>query len=171
MFDSDVIYRLPLYIVFGIVNEFLFTAIADLIHPGFVKSWNVFGATPTKEQPSWRVPGRDTRAVGYSFLWMIPIYMLLAFLEPMQQVTGDWPWWLRGTVYVLMLWVVEFTMGALIQKISGRDPWDYSMSKFQFKGHIRWDFFPLWFAFMLTAEWMSGKFVALTPAIKEVFFP
>ncbi len=170
MFEPDIFYRLPLYVIFGIVSEFFFTAIADLINPQFVKSWNVFADKPSKSPPDWRVSGRDPRGVGYSFLWMIPIYMLLAFLEPLAPLLASWPMWVRGIIYVLMLWVVEYTAGALIKKISGRDPWDYSMSRFQFHGHVRFDFFPLWFCFMLIAEWMSQKFIELTPAVKTIFF-
>ena len=154
-------YRIPLYIIYGLVSELLFTAIADLINPNFLKSWNVFG-----KEKSIR---RDVTAIGYSFLWMIPIYPLLAFIEPMHELMKDFPIFIRGLIYVLALWIVEYVSGWLIKKISGRCPWDYSASRWNVGGFIRIDFLPVWFVFILTAEWLSEKFILLTPAIKQVF--
>ncbi len=165
MFYPDLWVRMPLYIALGIVTEVLFTGIADLIHPHFLQSWN---AKDLEKRPP-TVVRRDPRAMGYTFLWMIPIYMLLAFLEPVSLALSDVPWVIRGVIYVIGLWIVEYTAGALIKKLVGHDPWDYSYSRFSFHGHIRWDFAPLWFVFTLTAEYMSHKFVQLTPAIKNLF--
>lgn len=162
-------YRIVLYIIFGIVSEFLFTATADLIHPQFVKSWNVHGKESVTTPPSWRITGRDPRGLGYSFLWMLPIYALLIFIEPLKESLKDIPFLLRGILYVLILWGVEYCTGFLIKKITGRCPWDYSASKTNIHGYIRLDFFPLWYAFVLIAEWMSTKFVELTPAIEKIF--
>jgi len=174
LFDPGIAIRLPLYIVLGIVCEFLFTAVCDLVNPSFLKSWNVWQRqavalrTPSAKAPLWRLPGRDPRAVGYSFLWMIPIYGLLIFIEPMRVVLAPLPFYGRGVIYVIALWIVEYVGGWFIKKISGRCPWDYSASKFNLHGYLRWDFFPFWFVFTLLVEWLSGKFIALTPAIKAV---
>ncbi|MBI4410860.1 MAG: hypothetical protein HY541_00045 [Deltaproteobacteria bacterium] len=169
LFSNDWPIRLPLYIIFGIVCEFLFTSTADLIKPNFVKSWNVVADKATVSPPDWRLRGRDPRLMGYSFLWMIPIYALLIFIEPAGRLLSPLPFYLRGIIYVIALWIVEYTTGFLIKKISGRCPWDYSASRFNLHGYIRWDFFPFWFVFMLSAEWLSSKFVLLTPAIKALF--
>lgn len=169
IFPPDWPIRIPLYIILGIVCEFLFTSVADLVNPRFVKSWNVVSDRPSKTSPLWRVRGRDPRCVGYSFLWMIPIYALLIFIEPASRILASLPFYLRGVIYVVVLWVVEYATGWLIKKISGRCPWDYSVSRFNLHGYLRWDFFPFWFVFILLAEWMSHRFILLTPTIKEVF--
>lgn len=161
LFQSGILYRLPLYILYGLTAEFLFTALADLINPSFLKSWNVFSKPPTKQY--------DPKAIGYSFLWMLPIYALLVFIEPASVLMKNFPWAVRGILYVLALWLIEYASGWLIKKISGKCPWDYSASRWNLGGFIRLDFFPIWFVFMLTAEWLSRKFILLTPALKQVF--
>lgn len=166
----DWLYRIPFYIIYGLVCEVLFTAICDLISPKFIKSWNVFGKESSARSPSWRFDGRDPRAVGYSFLWMIPIYGLLVFMEPVSRGLSPLPWPVRGMIYVLVLWIMEYLTGFLIKKISGFCPWDYSASRFNLHGYVRFDFFPFWFAFMMMAEGLSRKLILLTPALKEVFF-
>ena len=171
IFEPGWQYRLPLYVILGIVCEVLFTATTNLINPKFLKSWNVFGREFFAESPHWRLSGRDPRAVGYSFLWMIPIYALLIFIEPWSQILSEVPFFLRGSFYVLIVWIAEYSGGFLIKAITGRCPWDYSHARWNFHGFIRWDFFPFWFVFMLLAEWFSRKFILLTPAIEHVFAP
>lgn len=165
----DWVYRIPFYIAYGLVCEVLFTAICDLVNPRFVKSWNVFAKENSANPPLWRLNGRDPRAVGYSFLWMIPIYGLLVLMEPLSQALSPLAWPFRGIIYVILLWVVEYATGFLIKKISGRCPWDYSASRFNLHGYVRFDFFPFWFMFMITAEWLSGKLILLTPALQGLW--
>ena len=169
MFEPGLLYRLPFYIAFGLCCEFLFTAMMDWISPSFLKSWNVFGKEEAKERPSWKYPGRDPRLMGYSFLWMLPIYALLIFMEPLSFYLKPLPWFIRGVIYVFLLWIVEYLSGWLIRRITGRIPWDYSLARFHLHGVIRFDFFPFWFVFMLVAEWWSGKLIVLTPALQSVF--
>ncbi len=167
LFYPDPLIRLPLYAAFGLVAEILFTGIMDLVYPRFLSSWRV-------KQPFGKaaeVVGRDSRAVGYTFLWMIPIYMALILIEPLSQWVAGWSWFFRGLVYLGFLWIGEYISGVLIKKISGVNPWDYSYSKYSVGGYIRWDFAPLWFGFGLLVEFMSQKFVALTPAIRAVLVP
>lgn len=166
-FAPDILIRLPLYIAFGIVTEVLFTAIWDLINPKFLHSWNV--KHPHHHHKEKRRPTtikRDPRAMGYTFLWMIPIYSLLIFLEPLLPMIDGWPLVLRGLLYMSSIWMVEYIAGILIQKMIGHIPWDYWYSKYSLHGHIRWDFGPFWFSFGLLAEFFSKKLILLTPAIK-----
>lgn len=164
-FYPDIAVRLPLYIAFGLVTEILFTGISDLIWPTFLQSWRVKNLMPDPPIPE----RRDPRAVGYTFLWMIPIYALLAFVEPMSRWMADMAWFVRGMAYLVFIWLCEYFTGMLIKKITGHCPWDYSYSKFSFQGYIRWDFAPLWFIFGLIVEFFSEKFVLLTPSIRTIF--
>ena len=50
---------------------------------------------------------------------------------------------LRG-VYTTLIYLTEFLTGSLLKKY-GACPWDYSKSKFNIKGVIRFDYAPLWF--------------------------
>lgn len=168
LFEPGVVLRIPLYIITGITCEFFFTGLANLVYPSFLKSWNVFGREFSAMPPAW-YDTRDGRAVGYSFLWMIPIYSLLILMEPLFQWLNPLHWSMRGVIYALMLWAVEYSTGWFIEKIIGRCPWDYRFSRTNIHGYIRLDFFLFWVGFMLLAEWLSGKFILLTPALKELF--
>jgi hypothetical protein len=165
LFAPDPWVRLPLYSALGLLTEVLFTGITDLIYPNFLQSWNVKNLDGHKPN-SVR---RDPRAVGYTFLWMVPIYATLIVIEPLSQWLQDVPMLARGLIYLALFWIGEYFSGALIKKISGYNPWDYSYSRFSVHGHIRWDFGPLWYGFTLMLEYFSHKFIALTPAVKAVF--
>ncbi len=170
-FAPDAWLRIPIYVAFGIVSEVLFTAIWDLIHPGFIHSWSAKGdhRTPkSKRRPSSL--SRDPRAMGYTFLWMVPIYMALVFMEPLSASIDGWPLVLRGLLYLGLIWTIEYIGGWLIEKATGHIPWDYWYSKYSLHGHIRWDFALFWFIFGLLAESLSKKLILLTPAIKSAFF-
>ncbi|EKD41922.1 MAG: putative membrane protein [uncultured bacterium] len=167
LFQSGLEYRIPIYIAFGLVCEVLFTGIYDLARPDFLKSWNVFSNLPQANIPDWR-KCRDVRAVGYTFLWMLPIYALLCLVEPLVLVLAPFPFYVRGLIYALCVWVFEYVGGWLMKKISGQIPWDYSLSKTQIHGLIRLDFLPYWFAFGLSAEWLVKKMLILTPYLKQV---
>jgi uncharacterized membrane protein len=83
---------------------------------------------------------------------MFPVYGLAAFLfEPLHDALRSLVWPIRGLLYVVGFYAVEFTTGWLLKLITGKCPWDYSSSKYHFHGFIRWDYAPLWifFCFML----------------------
>lgn len=167
---SDPWLRFPIYALFGWLCEVVYTAICDLINPSFLASWNVHSKGPsTSIKPEWVVKGRDSRLVGYTFLWMFPIYGCMVFFEPLVLIMKAWPWFLRGIVYMLLVWIAEYVSGWIIKKITGRCPWDYSASRFSFHGYIRWDFAPVWFGFGFLFEYVYPRLLALTPHIKNVF--
>jgi len=168
--NSDPWIRFPLYACIGWLTEILFTAIADLINPQFLCSWNTrLASLPTSEKPGWVVAGRDPRAVGYTFLWMFPIYGGMVFLEPIHLAMVSLPWFVRGIVYVLLIWFAEFVGGWILEKIIGRCPWNYAYSRYSFCGYIRWDFAPLWFAFGFVFEYLQPRLLALTPHLRAIF--
>ena len=152
---------MALYIIIGIVSEVLFTALCDLCNPQFLASWNVHQASPRAS--------RNPRAVGYTFLWMLPIYACLILIEPVSQSIAPLFWFWRGLIYMSILFGVEFVTGGLIQFFTGKCPWDYRASKFSVCGWIRLDFAPVWFGFGMFIEWLSPKLIALTPAISALF--
>ncbi len=168
--SSDPWVRFPLYACIGWMAEVLYTALCDLINPYFLCSWNVHGKGPmSRVRPDWRWEGRDSHCTGYTSLWMLPIYGCLIFLEPISLLMAAWPWFLRGLVYMGLIWLMEFWSGWLIKKITGHCPWDYSYSPYSFHGYIRWDFAPMWFAFGFIFEYLYPRLLALTPHIKDIF--
>lgn len=87
---------------------------------------------------------RDFQLKGTTSLWMFPIYGCAAFLRPLYRITHKMWLPLRGSLYALLIFLGEFTSGALLAKKSF-EPWDYSRHRFRIGHHIRLDFFPNWF--------------------------
>lgn len=101
----------------------------------------------------FRSKGKDWSFFGKSYLWMLPIYGLAAFLfEPAHDAMRQLPWPIRGVIYAIGLFIVEFITGWLLRVTTGKCPWDYSHAKYNFKGLIRWDYAPVWFGFCLVLE-------------------
>jgi uncharacterized membrane protein len=136
--------RFVLYGLGGWCGEIVFTALTDSL------------------------PRRDWRLVGTSYLWMFPIYGLLAILyEPAHELIREVPLLGRVVVWSIGFTVVEWLTGWLIARFTGRCPWDYSNKRFAINPYIRWDFFPVWAIIGLALEPVHDFLVRLTPAIES----
>ncbi len=117
------------------------------------------------------VAGRrpDVRLAGRTYLWMFPIYAFggLAF-EVAFSFLQVWPWLVRGTVYMLGCFAVEYAAGWAIRRMVGSVPWDYSQARWNVHDLIRLDYAPAWFAFGLLLEVVSRIVGACEPAIRGV---
>lgn len=120
-----------LFILFGILGifgEVLFTAITDLVKK------------------------RSLRLQGFSFIWMFPIYGLIALLfEPVANLVAGLPWIVRGLVYMFAIYLVEYVSGALLKKLTGGHIWQYT-GKYNLHGHIQLAHAPVWFCIGLLIE-------------------
>jgi uncharacterized membrane protein len=95
----------------------------------------------------------DVRLAGTTYLWMFPIYGLAVFLEPLHNKIRTWPWYMRGLVWLLVIWSIEYATGGLIRAVTGNSPWDYTGStRWHLSGLIRLDMAPVWFATGLLFE-------------------
>jgi len=95
----------------------------------------------------------DITLRGYSYLWMPFIWGTGTILvERVGQRVKDYKWYLRGSVYALVCFGVEYAAGILLYLLTHRIPWDYSKSMFSVNGAIRLDYFPFWFLAGLAAE-------------------
>jgi len=115
------------------------------------------------------VPQRDWRLAGKSYLWMFPVYGLLAPLyEPLHDVIRDLPVLARAVIWSLGFTGVELVSGWLIERAVGRCPWDYvaARARFAINPYIRWDYFPLWAMVGVGLEPAHDFLVRLTPAIE-----
>jgi uncharacterized membrane protein len=111
---------------------------------------------------------RDWRLTGTTYLWMFPIYGLLVVLyEPVHDLIRDYPFIVRAIIWSLGFTAVELTTGWLIERLTGRCPWDYSGKRFAINAYIRWDFFVVWAIIGLALEPVHDFLVRLTPAIEE----
>lgn len=94
----------------------------------------------------------DVRLRGWTYIWMFPIYGLAVFLEPIHNRIKDWPIAVRGSVYTILIFFVEYTSGWLLKLMTGVCPWDYSGCRFSINGFIRLDYAPAWFTAGLLFE-------------------
>lgn len=94
----------------------------------------------------------DVKLVGRTYIWMFYIYGLAIFLEPVHDRIRSWPLLLRGGVYTVLIFAIEYSTGFALRKILGVCPWDYSSSRFSVNGLIRLDYAPTWFTAGLLFE-------------------
>jgi len=115
------------------------------------------------------LPPTDWRLVGKTYLWMFPIYGGCAvLLQNLVPVLEPYHWVLRGLVWIVVIFVFEFTTGGLVRALAGVCPWDYSAARLSFCGLIRWDYAPLWFVLGLAFERLSRVVASITPGVSEV---
>lgn len=113
---------------------------------------------------------KDLTLTGKTYLWMFPIYGLIAPLyEPVHNHIRDLNVVWRALIWSVGFTCVEWASGWIISKFIGRCPWDYRDKRFHINAYIRWDFFPLWAAVGLLMEPVHDYLVQLTPAIQSLF--
>jgi uncharacterized membrane protein len=87
----------------------------------------------------------DRTATGKTYLWMHPIYGFTALsLELTHDVLATVPWLVRIAAYLMVIYVAEFTSGALLRALIGRCPWDYGTRGVNLLGLVRLDYAPFW---------------------------
>ncbi len=98
---------------------------------------------------------KDCRLLGRTSLWMFPVYGMVVCFEPLCDLLFGLPIVVRGGIYTVCYFTVEYLSGWWFKKILGRCPWDYSDSPWNIHGLIRLDYAPLWFAAGLFFETLS----------------
>lgn len=73
-------------------------------------------------------------------------------VEPIHNALRHHPWPLRGLVWMVLIFVIEFLSGWLLRRLTGRCPWDYACVSTNIHGLVRLDYAPLWFIFGLLLE-------------------
>lgn len=90
---------------------------------------------------------------GFSYLWMFPIYGSAVILEPVHEHIRVLPWYIRGIIWMMVIFSIEYVSGWLIRQSIGTVPWDYSgSSPYALSGLIRLDYAPVWFGVGLLFE-------------------
>ena len=118
----------------GITTEIFFTAISTVVE-----------SMLNNEQISWRL-------LGFSYIWMFPIYGLIAFLAPI--VFGfleKYPLFLRLFLAAIVIFVVEFITGFLLDQLTGSCPWEYKHG-YHVMGYIQLEYLPAWMLFVFIIE-------------------
>ena len=133
--------RALVYGVVGVATEVVFT-----------------GARDSVLRRSWRLQ-------GHSYVWMVPIYGLAAFLfEPAHDAVRSWDWWRRAAVYSVGIMGVEYGVGMGLRRTVGSVPWDYTdHSRWSLPGGAtRLDYAPLWGLAGLALEHMHDVMCDVT---------
>jgi uncharacterized membrane protein len=74
---------------------------------------------------------------------------------------------MRGALYMIGFFAIEYFSGWLLKRLTGSCPWDYAAwSRFSVHGYIRLDYAPIWFSIGLALELTHDFLVRLTPAIQ-----
>ena len=87
---------------------------------------------------------RNFKLTATTSIWMFFIYGLAAFAEPICDALIKMPLLMRGGVYTVCIFLVEYIAGICLKKVK-ICPWDYNGCRFAVKGVIRLDFAPAWF--------------------------
>lgn len=99
--------------------------------------------------------GGDLRLEGYSNLWMFFIYGSAVFLEPIHDIIRNWSWPVRGFLWVVIIWGMEYTSGFLLVKTLGVYPWFYE-GPMAVEGIVNLALAPAWFIAGLLFERVHG---------------
>jgi len=85
----------------------------------------------------------DFKMTSRTSVWMFFIYGAGALFGPVIDLLLGLPLIVRGLIYVLCIYSIEFATGYTMQRFDAC-PWDYSDAKLNVMGIIRWDYAPLW---------------------------
>lgn len=103
----------------------------------------------------------DVKLSGHTTIWMFFIYGLAVFLEPVHNILREKSVILRGGVYVILIFIIEYSTGFFLKMLIGICPWDYSNSPFSVNGIIRIDYAPVWFAAGMLFEKLHDALVKI----------
>ncbi|MBU5307633.1 putative ABC transporter permease [Clostridioides mangenotii] len=87
---------------------------------------------------------KDYKMTATTSIWMFFIYGMVVFFEPVCDLLAGLPIIIRGGVYVLCIFGIEYLTGGFLRRL-GTCPWDYTGSRFSINGLIRLDYAPAWF--------------------------
>ena len=124
------------------VDVYTFWAVASMIIR-FV----IYGALGCLMEVLWTglcsLIGKDLKLSSKTSLWMFFIYGMVIFLEPLFRLVSPLNFLLRGLIYAALIMTGEFFTGTILQRARAC-PWDYSHSRFNVRGVIRFDYLPAW---------------------------
>lgn len=147
------IFELGLFTVLSFTIETLFTAIADPIR-GYCRGEKI-----------------DLRFKGHTHLWGIFVYGISAatsflFVDRVVPEFYALHWAIRGTVYMIGIYAWEYFWGAVLERILGFCPWQYTKSRHAIWRYLNPRFFGFWFGFGFVLEWVH---LELVPVLKHAF--
>lgn len=82
---------------------------------------------------------------SFTYMWMFFVYGMGALLEPIHDIIRNRNVYLRGGIWVLIIFSIEYLCGWILHNILGHCPWDYGTGILSINGYIRLDFTIPWF--------------------------
>jgi hypothetical protein len=100
----------------------------------------------------WEVPIRTL--YGQASLWMFFVYGSIALfgIEPAYHRIKQWPWFIRGCLYMLIILTMECGTGWLLKAITGYEIWYYQDGMLTLLRYTSLAIAPMWFALGLISE-------------------
>lgn len=109
---------------------------------------------------------RDMNLMGHTSIWMFFIYGAAALaLEHVCCAIRDYNLFVRGCVWAVLIFAVEFLSGTALRLI-GIEAWYYS-GVYAVMGVIRLDYLPLWFAVGLIFERIYSALIKYHIGVKK----
>jgi len=93
----------------------------------------------------------DLTLAGNSNIWMFFIYGSAVFLEPIHDIIYKWKWPVRGFLWLVIIWGMEYTSGLFLVSVLGVYPWHYR-GPLAVDGLITLAYAPAWFTAGLLFE-------------------
>jgi len=62
----------------------------------------------------------DVKLTSQTYIWMFFIYGSALFLEPIHDIIKRWRWPIRGFLWVVIIWGIEYTSGFFLKTIGCR---------------------------------------------------
>src|SRR3989338_3054874 len=98
------------------------------------------------------IKNRDVTLRGYSNVWVLPVYGIGAwafgfFIGVLQNAA----WWVRGLIYVVLIYAIDYLANFTIERWTGANPWPYE-GRLHINHRINLAYFPLWFVFGFMVE-------------------
>lgn len=125
----EMLQRVVAYGCLGVLVEVIFTGIRSILRG----NWN---------------------ATGTSYLWMFLIYGAGGLLLETTHNILNWPGPVAALVYVVEIYMIEFSSGYLIKHWTGKIPWDYGAGKYTIMGLVRLDYAGFWYILSLAAHYL-----------------
>lgn len=100
----------------------------------------------------------DFRLMGHASVLYLPFYAVcpLAYFTFLHSTLFAWPFYVRGPVYMVSFWIVEYLSMGILRLIFGKSPSEdtYKLSRWNVHGLIRLDYGHFWLCFGFIFEWM-----------------
>ena len=134
--------RFVIYGLLGLCAEVLWTGLGSMIHG-------------------------DMRLISSTCIWMFPIYGLAVFLEPIHNRIRHLSIFIRGGVYMVLIFAAEFTSGLLLKELLGACPWNYKNEFLSIYNLITLRYIPVWFSFGIIFEKIHDALIRIKHIIME----